>query len=130
MSVQRISSGGPWEDAAGYSRAVVAGPWVVVAGTTSTVDGVVTSVGDAHGQTMTAFGIALAAARQAGAELGDTVQTRMYVTDMTLQHDVLRAHRELFGGVRPAATMVGVCTLIHPDLLVEVELTAYREPPR
>lgn len=124
----RVSSGGPWEEKVGYSRAATAGPWVLVAGTTSTVDGVVTHVGDAHGQTLTAFGIALAALQRCGGVPADVVQTRMYVTDMTMQEDVGRAHRELFGAVRPVATMVAVAGLAHPDHLVEVELTAYVEP--
>lgn len=128
MSSPRISSGGPWEERFGYSRAVVAGPWVLVAGTTSTVDGVVTHVGDAHGQTLTAFGIALDALERCGAVPADVVRTRMYVTDMALQEDVGRAHRELFGTVRPVSTMVAVAGLAHPDHLVEVELTAYRDP--
>jgi len=124
----RLSSGGPWEETVGYSRAVTAGPWVLIAGTTSTVDGVVTHVGDARGQTLTAFGIALDALGRCGGGPADVVQTRMYVTDMALQEDVGRAHRELFGDVRPVATMVAVAGLAHPDHLVEVELTAYREP--
>jgi len=122
----RIASGGPWEDVVGYSRAVVAGPWILVAGTTSTVDGQVAHVGDAHAQTRTAFEIALAAVREAGADVGDVVRTRMYVLSMADQADVGRAHRELFGEVRPVATMVAVAGLAHPDHLVEVELTAYR----
>jgi len=101
---------------------------VLVAGTTSTVDGVVAHVGNAHAQTLTAFGIALDALGHCGCGPGDVVQTRMYVTDMALQDDVGRAHRELFGEIRPVATMVAVAGLAHPDHLVEVELAAYREP--
>lgn len=127
MSLQRLSSGGPWEEIVGYSRAVVAGPWVIVAGSTSTVDGQVTGVGDPYAQTRTAFGIALDAIGRAGCTSDDVVQTRMYLIDMAAQEQVGRAHRELFGDVRPAATMVAVAGLAHPDHLVEVELTAYRE---
>ncbi|MBA2389963.1 MAG: RidA family protein [Geodermatophilaceae bacterium] len=122
----RISSGGPWEDVVGYSRAVVAGPWILVAGTTSTVDGAVAHVGDVYEQARTAFGIALDAVERCGGGPADVVQTRMYVTDMALQEDIGRAHRELFGDIRPVATMVGVSALAHPDHLVEVEVTAYR----
>ena len=66
MSVERFGSGGPWEAAYGYSRVVRAGDLVLTAGCTSTVDGVVTGVGDAHAQARTALGIALAALRSAG----------------------------------------------------------------
>lgn len=122
----RISSGGPWEERFGYSRAVVAGPWVLVAGTTATVDGAVVGLGDARQQTLVAFGIALAAVREAGLDVTDVVRTRMYVRDIAQQDEVGSAHREVFGLVRPAATMVEVSGLAHPDHLVEVEVECYR----
>ncbi len=49
----------------------------------------------------------------------------MYVTDINSQQDVGRAHQELFGAVRPVATMVEVGRLADPAHLVEVELEAY-----
>ncbi len=125
MTVRRISSGGPWEDVIGYSRAVLAGPWALTAGCTSTVNGTVAHVDDAHGQTREAFGIALAALREVGAGVEHVVRTRMYVTDIAHADDVGRAHAELFGDVRPVATMVEVSGLAHPDHLVEVEVEAY-----
>lgn len=63
--IRRISSGGPWEHLIGYSRAVAAGPWVLVAGRTATLDGVVRHEGDAYGQARMAFGIALSAVESA-----------------------------------------------------------------
>ncbi len=126
MTVRRISSGGPWEEKVGYSRAVAAGPWILVAGTTSTVDGQVTDVGDLFEQTRTAFGIALAALERLGATAADVVQTRMYILDMDQQDAVARAHRAVFGSIRPTATMLGVAALAHPDHLIEVEVTAFR----
>lgn len=124
--LRRISSGGPWEERVGYSRAVVAGPWVIVAGSTATVDGEPVCLGDVYGQTLAAFGIALDAVREAGFDVDDVVRTRMYVRDISLQEEAGRAHRELFAKVRPAATMVEISGLAHPDLLVEVEVEAYR----
>ncbi len=118
--IERISSGGPYEDIIGYSRAVVAGPFVFVSGCTSTVDGV-------YEQTLGAFGVAERALGQAGFTLHDVVRTRMFVTDISRWEDVGRAHGELFGDVRPAATMVEVSRLIDPRMLVEVEVVAYRE---
>ena len=55
MSVTRYGSGGPWEQVYGYSRVVAAGPWLLTAGCTSTVDGRVSCVGDAAGQARVAF---------------------------------------------------------------------------
>lgn len=127
---RRISSGGPWEDRFGYSRAVVAGPWVLVAGSTATVDGAVVGVGDVRRQTLAAFGIALDAVRVAGLDVADVVRTRMYVRDIGQQEEIGQAHRELFGDVMPASTMVEVSGLAHPDHLIEVEVEAYRELDR
>jgi enamine deaminase RidA (YjgF/YER057c/UK114 family) len=124
--ITRLGSGGPWEAAIGYSRAVAAGPWVLTAGCTATVDGVVGPVGDPYGQATVAFGIALEALARAGAAPADVVRTRMYVTDAAHGDAVGRAHAEAFGAVRPAATMVVVAGLLHPDHLVEVEVEAYR----
>ena len=123
--IERFPSGGPWEDAYGYSRVVRAGDLLITAGCTATVDGVVTGVGDAYAQTRTAFRIALDALAAAGGELTDVLRTRMYVTDRADADPVGRAHGELFGAVRPAATLVVVAALLHPDHVVEVEVEAY-----
>ena len=125
----RISSGGPWEDAVGYSRAVVAGPFVFVAGSTSTVDGEVRHEGDPYAQTLEAFGVVRRALEQAGLSLSDVVRTRMYLKDIRDSDAVGRAHAELFGEVRPAATMLEVSGFIDPRMLVEVEADAYRATP-
>lgn len=110
----------------GYSRAVVAGPWVLVAGSTATVDGVVIHPGDAYGQARAAFAVALTAVREAGLDVADVVRTRMYLRDIDDQEAVGRAHVEVFGAVRPAATMVAVAGFVDPAMLVEVEVDAYR----
>ncbi len=123
--VLRLGSGGPWEDAFGYSRVVRAGDLVLTAGCTSTVDGVVTHVGDPGGQARTAIGIALAALAQLGVGAESVVRTRMYVTDRAHADAVGRAHGAAFGAHRPAATMVVVAALLHPDHLFEIEVEAY-----
>jgi enamine deaminase RidA (YjgF/YER057c/UK114 family) len=124
--LQRISSGGPWEDRIGYSRAVAAGPFVFVSGSTSTVDGQVRHEGDPYQQTLEAFGVAGRALEELGLSLADVVQTRMYVVHARDSEAVGRAHSETFDAVRPAATMVEVAGLIDPQMLVEVEVVAYR----
>jgi enamine deaminase RidA (YjgF/YER057c/UK114 family) len=128
--VVRIASGGPWEDAFGYSRAVIAGPNAYVSGCTAVVDGVVHNEGDPYGQAITAFGAALASLKQAGFGAEHVVRTRMYVTHTRDMAPVGRAHKELFDAVRPAATMVVVSKLIDPQMLVEVEVDAYRDGTR
>ncbi|MEU4716051.1 RidA family protein [Micromonospora purpureochromogenes] len=125
MTVTRLGSGGPWEAVYGYARVVRAGDLAWTAGCTSTVDGRVTHVGDAAAQTAQALRIGLDALAEVGAEPGDVVRTRMYVTDRSYADEVGRAHNAVFGAVRPAATMVVVAGLLDPDQLVEVELEAW-----
>ncbi len=131
MPVERFASGGFYEDEVGYSRVVVAsgygGHTGWTAGTTAMVNGVVAHPGDPHGQALVAFQAALFALERAGFSRTDTVQTRMYVVDVATSADAVgRAHSQIFGAVRPAATMVGVSGLVHPEMLVEVEVVAWR----
>ncbi len=119
-----IGSGAPWEAQVGYSRAVRVGNVVQVAGTTATVNGAVVGVNDAHEQTRVALAIIRAALEDAGARLEDVVRTRMFVTDIARWEEVGRAHGEVFGDIRPAATMVQVAGLIDPAHLVEIEAEA------
>lgn len=122
---KRVSSGTVWEARVGYSRAVRVGSQVHVAGTTS-VDaaGAVLGLGDAYAQTVNVLRKIQAALEEAGAELRHVVRTRMYVTDIAQWEEIGRAHGEFFREIRPAATMVEVSRLIHPDLLVEIEADA------
>jgi enamine deaminase RidA (YjgF/YER057c/UK114 family) len=122
---QRISSGAPWENTVGYSRAVRAGDHVFVAGTTA-VDktGAVIGEGDPYAQAAAALRKIEAALTQAGASMRDVVRTRIFVTDMAFSESVGRAHGEFFREIRPAATMVQVVKLIDPRLLVEIEADA------
>ena len=125
--MQRLGSGGHWEDPVGYSRVVRGGPHAWVAGSTALVDGQLVAEGDAFGQATAAFGVALGALNRVGMQASDVVRTRMYVVDAGLVGDVGRAHAQLFGQIRPAATLVVVSGLVDPRLLVEVEVDAYRE---
>jgi enamine deaminase RidA (YjgF/YER057c/UK114 family) len=125
-AVRRFGSGGPWEDTIGYSRVVAAGPWLLSAGCTSTVDGVVTHAGDAAAQAREAFTIALTALAGAGATVDDVVRTRMYIVDRADADAVGAVHAEFFAGVRPVTAMIVVAGFLHPDHLVEVEVEAYQ----
>lgn len=125
VRIERFGSGGPWEATYGYSRVVRAGDLLVTAGCTATVNGVVTGVGDVRAQTVTAFRIALEALAAAGADPPTVIRTRMYLVDPAHADEVGRVHGEVFGAIRPAATLVVVAGLLHPDHLVEVEAEAY-----
>lgn len=125
MTRQNISSGGPWEDVVGYSRAVRVGDHVVVAGTTAAQpDGSVYGGDDAYVQALRCFEIIERALAEAGASLRDVVRTRMFVTDISRWEQFGRAHGEYFGDTKPAATMVEVRRLLTPQMLVEVEVDA------
>jgi enamine deaminase RidA (YjgF/YER057c/UK114 family) len=124
---QRISSGGPWEESGGYSRAIVAGDTCYVSGTTDAGPGGRSlHPGDVAAQAHAAWDIVAAALEQAEFGWEDTVRTRMYVIRPEDAPLVAAVHGERFGSVRPAATLVVVAALVDPSLLVEVELEARR----
>ncbi len=125
---RRISSGGPFEAVAGYSRAIVVGDSCWVAGTTDAgADGRSRHPGDLAGQARAALAIIEAALAEAGFSLTDVVRTRMFVTDISRAGEVTAVHGEVFGAIRPAATLVEVSGLIDPSLLIEIEAEARRD---
>ncbi|MFF2325964.1 MULTISPECIES: RidA family protein [unclassified Streptomyces] len=129
-SVNRISSGAPWEEKFGYSRAVqLPNGLVLVAGCTSVENGQI-AAGGPYEQTVTSFKVAIDALKQLGLGREDVVRTRMYLTHARDVDEVGRAHKELFGDVRPAASMIIVSGFVDPSLVVEVEVEAYRAGAR
>jgi enamine deaminase RidA (YjgF/YER057c/UK114 family) len=124
---RRISSGGPWEAVAGYSRAIAVGDSCWVAGTTDAgPDGTSRHPGDAGAQTRATLEIIEVALAEAGFELADVVRTRMFVTDIGRWDEIVAVHGAVFGEIRPASTMVEVGALVDPSLLIEIEAEARR----
>ena len=107
-----ISTGSPFEEAAAYSRAVVAGDWCFVSGTT----------GYDYVNALATIGRVLS---EAGFELADIVRISYHLTDAIFADRVFPVARDMLGAVRPAATMV-VSGLIRPEMKIEIEATALR----
>ncbi|MEU2430144.1 MULTISPECIES: Rid family hydrolase [unclassified Streptomyces] len=124
--IRRLGSDDPWEKAAGTSRAVeLPNGLVLVSGCTSTVDGVLAD-GGPYDQTVNAFNAALAALKELGLGAEHVVRTRTYLTHARDVDEAVRAHKQLFDAVRPAASTVIVSGLVDPRLVVQVEVEAYR----
>ena len=118
-----ISSGSPFEGAIGFSRAVRVGNRVVVSGTAPVwPDG--SCAADAETQARRCLEIIEAALAEAGATAADVVRTRMFLTDAADADAVGRVHGDVFGEIRPAATMVVVATLLDPRWKIEIEAEA------
>ena len=126
-SRRRISSGGPWEATASYSRAIVVGDACWVAGTTDAgPDGHARHPDDVAAQAGAVFDIIETALVQAGFAFADIVRLRMFITDMSRKDELMAVQAERFRDIRPAATLLEVSALIDPSLLVEIEVDARR----
>jgi enamine deaminase RidA (YjgF/YER057c/UK114 family) len=123
MDRRRVASGSPYEPVIGFSRAVAVGPPLGVAGTAPIVPGG-DPPADAYGQAKRCLEIILGAMADLGAGPEQVVRTRTYLTRASDWEAVGRAHGEVFGEVRPAATMVVVAGLLDPRWLVEMEADA------
>ncbi|MFF7275917.1 RidA family protein [Streptomyces griseorubiginosus] len=127
--LRRVTTGAPWEETFGYSRAVeLPNGLVLVSGCTSVVDGEIVA-GDPYEQTVNSFNVAFAALKELGLGRDDVVRTRLYITHARDVDEVGRAHKELFDAVRPAASMIIVSGFVDPSLVVEVEVDAFRGAP-
>jgi enamine deaminase RidA (YjgF/YER057c/UK114 family) len=121
---QLISSGSPWEDVVGYSRAVRVGNMVEVAGTTAMDGDQLVGEGSVYLQTQFILQKIAKALAEAGCSLSDVVRTRMFITDISKWEEAGKAHGEVFASIKPASTMLEVSALIDDRLLIEIEATA------
>ena len=123
MGKETFSSGTPWEEMAGYSRALRIGDRILVAGTTASgPDG--RAVGaDAAAQTRFIIDKIERAIQALGGRLEDVVRVRIFVSDIRHWEQVARVHGERFGHIRPVNTLVEA-RLVGPEYLVEMEAEA------
>jgi enamine deaminase RidA (YjgF/YER057c/UK114 family) len=125
MPIRRlISSGSPFENAFGYSRAVVDGEYVFVSGTTGYDYATMTMPEDVADQARNIARTFAAVLAEAGASLADVVRLQTFVTSPDYCEPVLRVQGEAFGQIRPAAGIYVVSALLRPEMKVEIEATA------
>ena len=119
-----ISSGSPFEKSYGYSRAVVSGDEVHIAGTTGYDYAKMAMPDDVAEQTRNIYATFAAVLKEAGGELADIVRLRTFVTATAYFDAVLKVQGEVFSEIRPAATMMVVPALLKPEMKVEIEADA------
>jgi enamine deaminase RidA (YjgF/YER057c/UK114 family) len=121
---EQVSTGSPWEDIVGYSRAVKVGHIIEVTGTVADDHGQLMGGNDPYLQTRYAIEKIKDALASLGASLEDVVRTRMFVTNIDDWEAYGKAHADYFADIKPATTMVEVSRLMHDQYLVEIEATA------
>ncbi|MCE8007884.1 RidA family protein [Aestuariivita sp.] len=120
MSIHRFKSGGLYEDKVGYCRAVVAGGFVHVAGTTAQGTDIPE---DVVGQCRSALATIRSALTEAGSSMADVVRVTYMLPDRQEFEPCWPLLAEAFGDNPPAATMIE-CGLLDPKYRIEIEVTA------
>ena len=126
MPRRLISTGSPFEKTAGFSRAVVDGDFAFVAGTTGYDYATMVMPSDVTTQSRNCFKTIETALNEAGFAMADIVRATYYLTDVTDADAHLKVCGEVFGEIRPAATLLVVTSLLRPEMKVEIEVTAKR----
>jgi len=123
--VKRISTGSPFEATMGYSRAVVKGGWCFVSGVTGYDYATMTMPDGIAAQARNCFATIGSVLQQAGFGMADIVRVQYTVVDAALVSALVPELGAALGAIRPAATMV-IAGLIRPEMLVEIEVTAFK----
>jgi enamine deaminase RidA (YjgF/YER057c/UK114 family) len=126
MSRRLISTGSPFEKAAGYSRAVVDGGFAFVAGTTGYDYADMTMPEDVTSQSQNCFKTIEAALKEAGFAMADIVRATYYITRPEDADAHFAVCGQVLGDIRPAATLLVVAGLLKPEMKIEIEVTAKR----
>lgn len=126
MTRQLLSSGSPMEKAYGYSRAVVQGPWVFMAGTTGYDYATMQIPDDVAQQTRNCWKTIEHFLKEAGSSLNDLVRVTYYATDEAHSEAILEICGEVLRDIRPATTFLVVKSLFLPEMKIEIEVTALK----
>ena len=125
MTRRLISTGSPYERDFGYSRAVVQGDWCFVSGVTGYDYSTMEMPEGVAAQARNCFSTLRRVLEEAGFALTDTVRVQYTVVSRDLVPALGPVLGEAFADIRPAATMI-VADLIEPEMLVEIEITAFK----
>ena len=123
MTVQRISTGSPFEKQIGYSRAVVVDGWVFVAGTTGYDYTTMTMPDDIADQCRNALNTIRRTLEEAGSGIDHVVRVNYIVPDVDLWPDCWPVTSDIFAKALPAATMISA-QLQNPEMKIEIDVTA------
>lgn len=126
MTKKLITSGAKWEPIVGYSRAVIVGDVMEIAGTTASEGGRVLFPGEPDRQTEYILNLFKNILEENGFSLEHVVRTRIYVTKIEDWEKIGSVHGLFFSKIRPASTMLQVGALVDKEMLVEIEATAIR----
>lgn len=119
-----FSSGAPWENVVGYSRAVRVNNVIEISGTTAVDGDTIIGKNDVYEQAVFILNKIKKTLEDAGSRMEDVARSRMYVTDISQWEKVAKAHALFFKDIKPATSMVEVSSLIDKELLIEIEITA------
>ena len=125
MTRRRISSGSKFEAEIGYSRAIVDGDWIWVAGTTGFDYATMTISDDVAAQADQTLRNIQSALEQAGFAMADIVRANYILPDGADFPACWPVLRKYFGEIRPASTMI-VAGLADPRMKIEIEVTGKR----
>src|ERR1700761_8900340 len=126
MSRRLISTGSPFEKAAGFSRAVIDGDFAFVAGTTGYYHATMTMPADVTSQSRNCFKTIEAALKEGGFAMADIVRATYYIIDIKDVDAHFAVCGEFLSEIRPAATLLVVAGLLKPEMKIEIEVTAKR----
>jgi enamine deaminase RidA (YjgF/YER057c/UK114 family) len=121
---KKIPAGAKWEEMVGYSRAVRVGNIIEIGGTVAVDKNGLVGRDDAYEQTRFILNKIGEVLKETGSSLDDVVRTRMYVTDISMWEEIGKAHNEVFHKIKPVTSMLEVNSLISPEFLIEIEVTA------